>query len=60
MVENFVTASRSRCERNSSTVELVDYTYDGRRAMARRSMLSLSARPGLLNTRRSTVTPLLH
>ena len=34
IVENFVTASRSRCERNSSTVELVDYTYDGRRAIS--------------------------
>ena len=28
---NFATASRSCCQQNSSTVELVDDTYDGRR-----------------------------
>ena len=33
-LENFVTASRPRCQQNSSTVELVDDTYDGRRVVA--------------------------
>jgi len=28
-LENFATASRSCCQQNSSTVELVDHTYDG-------------------------------
>ena len=33
-LENFATASRWCCQRNSSTVKLVDYTYDGRRVVA--------------------------
>jgi len=33
-LENFATASQSCCEQNSSTVELVDHNYDGRRAVA--------------------------
>ena len=28
-LHNFATASRSRCQQNSSMVELVDHTYDG-------------------------------
>ena len=36
-LENFATASRRYNQQNSSTVELVDHTYDGRRVMARRT-----------------------
>jgi len=43
--ESFATTRRSCCERNSSTVELVDHTYDRRDAS------------WLFATRRSTVTP---
>ena len=35
-LENFATASRSRCQQNSSTVQLVDDTYDARRVVAGR------------------------
>ena len=35
-LENFATASRSRCQKNSSTVQLVDDTYDARRVVAGR------------------------
>ena len=31
--ENFATASRLRCQQNSSTVELVDHICDGRRVV---------------------------
>ena len=33
-LENFRAASRSRCQQNLSTMELVDDTYDGRRVAA--------------------------
>ena len=36
-LENFVTASRSCCQRNLSTIELVDNTYDGRHVVAGRT-----------------------
>ena len=36
-LENFATASRRYNQQNSSTVELSDHTYDGRRIMARRT-----------------------
>ena len=32
-LENFATASRTRCKQNSSTAELVDDTYDGPRVV---------------------------
>jgi len=51
-LRNFVPNSGLRkfchdCQQSSSTVELVDHTYDGRRVIAGRT---------LFNTRRSTVT----
>jgi len=33
-LENFALASRSCCQQNSSTVEVVDHTFDGRRVVA--------------------------
>jgi len=32
--KNLATASRLRCQQNSSTMELADDTYDGRRVVA--------------------------
>ena len=47
LLENFATGSRSCCQKNSSTVELVDDTCDSRRVVAARTWFI---------TRRSTVT----
>jgi len=45
--ENFVTASRSCCHQNSSTVEFVDHTYDDRRAGRAHSLLHVRRRESL-------------
>jgi len=50
-LENLATASQSCCEPNSSTVELVDHTCDGRRAVAGRSMVYTHQANNLLDVR---------
>ena len=47
VVQNFATASRSRCPQNSLTMELVDNIYDGRHVVAIHCML-VSCRPNPL------------
>ena len=41
-LDNFAVASRSCSQQNSSTVELVDHTYDGRLVVARHALVYLS------------------
>jgi len=36
-LQNFATASRSCCQLNALTFDLVDHTYDGRRVVVRRT-----------------------
>jgi len=38
-LENFATASQLCCQQNSSTVEFVGHTYDGRRVVAGRTKI---------------------
>ena len=52
-LENIATASRSSAyQQNSSTVELVEHTDDGRCDVARRSMLYTHRARSLLHVRR--------
>jgi len=52
-LENFATVSRSSCQQNSSTVELVDHTYDGRCVVAWVTLVHYTSVDS------NTITPLL-